>query len=160
MASLDTFEITLTGRSFHAAMPETGDDPLIAAAHLLLALQTITARHISPTDSTVLSVTQINGGVALNVIPDDAVLCGIFRCLQTPVRDRVKTLISDLVAALPPSFGVSGEVTFSVGYPVTHNHAADGIGRLCFYARGMSGRLLLAGSRRRNALPSPAQRQL
>lgn len=125
MASLDTFEITLTGRSCHAAMPETGDDPLIAAAHLLLALQTITARHTSPTDSAVLSVTQINGGVALNVIPDHAVLRGTFRCLQTPVRDRVKTLISDLVAALPPSFGVSAEVTFSVGYPVTRNHAAE-----------------------------------
>ncbi|WP_074012673.1 M20 aminoacylase family protein [Candidatus Sodalis sp. SoCistrobi] len=125
MASLDTFEITLTGRSCHAAMPEMGNDPLIAAAHLLLALQTITARHISPMDSAVLSVTQINGGVALNVIPDHAVLRGTFRCLQQPVRNRVKTLISDLVASLPPSFGVRGEVQFSVGYPVTRNHAVE-----------------------------------
>lgn len=88
-------------------MPEMGNDPLIAAAHLLLALQTITARHISPMHSAVLSVTQINGGVALNVIPDHAVLRGTFRCLQQPVRNRVKTLISDLVASLPPSFGVA-----------------------------------------------------
>lgn len=52
-------------------------------------------------------------------------LRGTFRCLQKPVRDRIKTLISDLVTALPSSFGVTGEVTFSVGYPVTRNHAIE-----------------------------------
>lgn len=123
MASLDTFEIILTGKSCHAAMPEEGADPLIAGAQLLLALQTLTARHISPLDAAVLSVTQINGGTALNIIPDRAILRGTFRCLKDCVRDRIMQLVRDMVATLPLAFGVCGQVSFATGYPVTQNHA-------------------------------------
>jgi hippurate hydrolase len=62
MASLDAFEITLTGKSCHAAMPESGADPIVAAAQLIMALQTIPSRRLSPQDSAVVSITQINGG--------------------------------------------------------------------------------------------------
>jgi hippurate hydrolase len=122
MASLDTFEITLTGKGCHAAMPDKGADPIVAAAELVLALQTITSRRLSPLDSAVVSVTQLHAGEAINVIPETAVLRGTVRCLQTPVRDKVERLIRDFVEKLPGAFGVLGELVYEMGYPVTENH--------------------------------------
>lgn len=122
MASLDTFEITLTGKGCHAAMPDKGADPIVAAAELILALQTIPSRRLSPLDSAVISVTQINAGEAINVIPETAVLKGTVRCLQSPVRDTVQALITQFVKQLPGAFGIKGKLTYHVGYPVTQNH--------------------------------------
>ncbi|MEG3129907.1 M20 aminoacylase family protein [Pantoea cypripedii] len=123
MASLDSFEITLNGKSCHAAMPESGADPMVVAAELILALQTIPSRRLSPLASAVVSVTQIHGGEAINVIPEQMVLRGTVRCLQPDVRDRVRGLIEDFVTTLPRPFGVSGEIHWYPGYPVTANHA-------------------------------------
>lgn len=123
MASLDTFEITLTGKGCHAAMPDKGADPIVAAAELVLGLQTITSRRLSPLDSAVVSVTQFNAGEAINVIPETAVLRGTVRCLQTPVRDKVQKLIEEFVEQLPAVFGVRGELAYTIGYPVTENDA-------------------------------------
>lgn len=122
MASLDSFEITLHGKSCHAAMPESGADPMVVAAELILALQTIPSRRLSPLASAVVSVTQIHGGEAINVIPEQIVLRGTVRCLQTEVRNRVRGLIEDFVSTLPRPFGVSGEIHWYPGYPVTANH--------------------------------------
>lgn len=140
MASLDTFEITLTGKGCHAAMPEKGADPIIAAAQLILALQTIPARRLSPLDSAVISVTQINAGEAINVIPETAVLKGTVRCLQSPVRDKVQQLIAQFVEQLPGAFGIKGELVYHVGYPVTENHveAASRVRRAAVTAVGES----------------------
>ncbi|WP_239952600.1 M20 aminoacylase family protein [Pantoea sp. Z09] len=124
MASLDSFEITLNGKSCHAAMPESGADPMVVAAELILALQTIPSRRLSPLASAVVSVTQIHGGEAINVIPETLVLRGTVRCLQTDVRNRVRGLIEEFVSTLPRPFGVSGEIHWFPGYPVTANHAA------------------------------------
>ncbi|WP_075181800.1 M20 aminoacylase family protein [Pantoea sp. 1.19] len=124
MASLDPFEITLTGQSCHAAMPENGADPIVAAAQLIMALQTIPSRRLAPTASAVVSVTQINGGEAINVIPETVVLKGTLRCLQQPVRNRVRALIGQFVEAQSALSGVEGALRWHPGYPVTDNHAA------------------------------------
>ncbi len=118
MASLDAFEITLRGKSCHAAMPESGADPIVAAAQLIMALQTIPSRRLSPQDSAVVSITQINGGEAINVLPDTVVLRGTFRCLSNRVRARVRELIS-YVATQPQVSDVQGEISWFPGYPVT-----------------------------------------
>ncbi|PBP68758.1 M20 aminoacylase family protein [Pseudomonas syringae] len=122
MASLDTFEIILTGKGSHAAMPDKGNDPIVAAAELVLGLQTIVSRRLSPLDSAVVSITQFNAGEAINVIPETATLRGTVRCLQTPVREKVQRLIGEFVERLPTAFGVRGELVYNVGYPVTENH--------------------------------------
>ncbi|ORM76528.1 peptidase M20, partial [Pantoea deleyi] len=124
MASLDSFEITLHGKSCHAAMPESGADPMVVAAELILALQTIPSRRLSPLASAVVSVTQIHGGEAINVIPEQIVLRGTVRCLQTSVREKVRGLIDEFVGTLPRPFGVSGDIHWLPGYPVTANHVA------------------------------------
>ena len=123
MASLDSFEITLSGKSCHAAMPESGADPMVVAAELILALQTIPSRRLSPLASAIVSVTQIHGGEAINVIPETLVLRGTVRCLQTDVRNKVRGLIEEFVTTLPRPFGVSGDIHWFPGYPVTANHA-------------------------------------
>ncbi|MFB4340058.1 M20 aminoacylase family protein [Pantoea sp. CS_6] len=123
MASLDAFEITLSGKSCHAAMPESGADPMVVAAELILALQTIPSRRLSPLSSAVVSVTQIQGGEAINVIPEQIVLRGTVRCLQDDVRKRVHALVDDFVTTLPKPFGVCGAIHWLPGYPVTANHA-------------------------------------
>lgn len=140
MASLDTFEITLTGKGCHAAMPDKGADPIVAAAELILALQTIPSRRLSPLDSAVISVTQINAGEAINVIPETAILKGTVRCLQTPVRHKVQRLIGQFVEQLPGAFGIKGELVYHVGYPVTENHmeAASTVRRAAVAAVGES----------------------
>jgi hippurate hydrolase len=138
MASLDTFEITLTGKGCHAAMPEKGLDPIVAAAQLTLALQTIASRRLSPLDSAVVSVTQFNAGEAINVIPETAVLRGSVRCLQPAVRDRVESLVREIGEQVPAAFGVSSKVVYHVGYPVTENNpdAAETIRRAAVAAVG------------------------
>lgn len=180
MASLDAFEITLRGKSCHAAMPESGADPIVAAAQLIMALQTIPSRRLSPQDSAVVSITQINGGEAINVLPDTVVLRGTFRCLSNRVRARVRELIESYVATQPQVSDVQGEISWFPGYPVTKNHAlqaqqvrevaaatrrasgalesgaVDGLRRFCLHAGGLSGGLFLDRHRRRNPVEAAA----
>ncbi|MBP6563744.1 MAG: amidohydrolase [Neisseriaceae bacterium] len=123
MASFDTFEITLQGRGTHAAMPEQGLDPIVAAASLIMGLQTIVSRRVSPLGAAVVSVTQINSGDAFNVLPDKAVLKGTVRCLDMAIRDEVERLLKEMVIDLPKAYGVDGQIDYKQCYPVTHNHA-------------------------------------
>lgn len=125
MASLDSFEIILRGRSCHAAMPENGADPIVAAAQLIMALQTIPARRLSPLASAVISITQINGGEAINVIPESVVLRGTLRCLQADVRSRVRQMIGEFVTSFTAPLGIEGSIEYQGDYPVTHNNARE-----------------------------------
>lgn len=123
MASLDTFEITITGKGSHAAMPHLGVDPIVAASDLVLRLQTIISRHVSPLESAVVSVTMFNSGEAFNVIPESASLQGTVRCLSKQVRQQVEQLMESYVASYNQSPGLQVELVFRSGYPVTTNHA-------------------------------------
>ncbi|QGY31732.1 M20 aminoacylase family protein [Pantoea cypripedii] len=125
MASQDNFTITLQGKGCHAAMPELGADPIIAASQLVLALQTIAARRLSPLEQCVISVTQIHAGEAINVIPDRLTLSGTLRCLSTATRERCWQLIDDYARTVPQALGVAGNVEWTYGYPVTQNHASQ-----------------------------------
>jgi amidohydrolase len=127
MASLDTFEITVTGFGTHAAMPERGTDTLVVASEIVLALQTIVSRRIAPTDPVVLSVTQIHGGDAYNVIPDRAVIRGTVRCLDEAVRARVAELVEAIASGTAGTHGARAEVAYRFGYPATIN-TADAVG--------------------------------
>ncbi|MFC6791975.1 M20 aminoacylase family protein [Methylobacterium komagatae] len=124
MASLDTFEITVIGYGTHAAMPERGTDPLVITAELVLALQTVVSRRIAPTEPAVLSVTQIHGGEAYNVIPDRAVIRGTVRCLDEGLRARIADHIRALARGIAETHGAKAEIVYTHGYPATIN-AAD-----------------------------------
>lgn len=121
MASFDTFEITLTGKGTHAAMPHLGADPIAAGAALITNIQSIVSRRVSPLQSGVVSVTQMNSGDTTNVIPDDAILKGTVRSFDMDVRQSMQDLLTEMVTTLPPLYGVKGEIDYHIRYPVTTN---------------------------------------
>ncbi|WP_265090109.1 M20 aminoacylase family protein [Psychrobacter fjordensis] len=121
MASFDTFEITLTGKGTHAAMPHLGADPIAAGAALITNIQSIISRRISPLQSGVISVTQMNSGDTTNVIPDIAILKGTVRSFDMNVRQSLQDLLTEMVTTLPPLYGVTGEMDYHIRYPVTTN---------------------------------------
>ena len=92
MGAFDIFEIVATGKGAHAAMPNTGKDPMLFAAHAISALQTIVARNLHPLEAGVVSVTQVHGGDTWNVIPQEVVLRGTVRTLRRrgPGSDRAQ----------------------------------------------------------------------
>ena len=125
MAGTCSFEIAISGRGCHAAMPNQGVDTLVAASQLVLALQTVVARNVHPCESAVVSVTQIHGGAALNVIPDDAVLRGTIRSFKPEVQDLVERSIERLCAGIASAFGAQIHIRYDHRYPPTVNHPGE-----------------------------------
>jgi len=127
MASQDNFYITLTGKGCHAAMPELGADPVVAGAQLILSLQSLISRRLSPLEQTVISLTHLQAGEAINVIPETLHMSGTLRCLSRTTRETCWRLIEEYVQAVPQPYGVKGEVRWEFGYPVTQNHPAQAV---------------------------------
>ena len=124
MASFDCFEITITGKATHAAMPHLGNDAIVAAAQLITALQTIVSRTVNPADSAVVSITQIHAGNTWNAIPESVLLRGTFRCFSAVVKTLIADKITQLVNGICAAFEVSAAIQFNPenkGYPVTFN---------------------------------------
>ena len=121
MASSDYATITLHGTGGHGAMPHKAADPIVAAASLVLALQTVISRNVDPQDSAVITVGALNAGKANNVIPAQAVLELSVRALNPPVRTLLRQRIHDLCNAQAASFGVRAEIDWRPGYAVLVN---------------------------------------
>jgi amidohydrolase len=121
MASGSRIEFRVTGRSGHAALPHLTRDPMVASAHLLLALQTIVARNVNPLDSAVITVATMEAGSAANQIPDEAFMRGTMRTLRNEVRDDVEDAIRRVAAGVAQACDVGIEVTLRRGNPVTVN---------------------------------------
>ena len=134
MAGTCAFEISICGHGCHAAMPHQGVDTLVVASHLVLALQTVVSRSLHPCESAVVSVTQIHGGEALNVIPDDAVLRGTIRTFKPEIQDLVEAAIERLCAGIASTFGATIRVSYDRRYPLTVNSPAET--ELCRQAAG------------------------
>ena len=121
MAASDKFEITVRGRGGHAAMPHQTIDPVVTAAHIITALQSLASRNTEPTDSVVVSVTVLRGGETFNVIPDEVVLKGTARTLTPESRDRIERDIARVAAGVAEGFGARAETTYYRTYPPTVN---------------------------------------
>jgi len=116
-AYLDTFEIVVTGKGSHGAMPETGIDAVVVSAQLVNALQTIVSRRIGATDSAVVSVTQIHGGDTWNVIPETVVLRGTVRTLDADVQRRTKAAMQQICDGVALTHGARVALEYREGYP-------------------------------------------
>jgi hippurate hydrolase len=121
MASFDIFEVGLTGRGAHAAMPHDGVDPVVAGAALVQALQTIPSRGVNPVDAVVVSVTQFHAGDTWNVIPDQSVLRGTTRAFRPEVRDDIERGIRRVCAGIDATYGTSSSLRYERRYPPTVN---------------------------------------
>jgi amidohydrolase len=112
MAAVDEFTVTVVGKGSHAAMPHFGIDPVVCAAHMIAALQTIASRSTSPLLEVVVSVTQVRAGSAFNIIPETAWMNGTVRVfdpeLWKALPDRFKTIVRGVAEA----FGCKAEVDY------------------------------------------------
>lgn len=125
MAATDRFYITITGQGGHAARPQQTVDPIIVAAQMVTALQTIVSRNLDPLASAVLSVTMIEAGEADNVISQTAKITGTVRTLDGNVQDFIEARLNEIVPQFAQSFGASAEIRYARGYPVTVNSAQE-----------------------------------
>ncbi len=125
MAAFDIFEVTVTGRGSHAAMPHQGIDSIVVASQIVSGLQTIASRATNPLDAVVVSVTQIHGGDTWNVIPNEVVLRGTCRSFNETVQDALEPAINRIVAGICAAHGASATVTYERRYPPTVNTAAE-----------------------------------
>ena len=123
MASSNTFEIRLEGKGAHAAMPNLGVDPVMAAVQLAQSLQTIITRDRDPLDPAVLSITQIHSGSADNVIPNDAVLRGTVRTFSDEALDLIETRMGEITKHTSLALNCTSDFAFHRKYPPTVNDA-------------------------------------
>jgi amidohydrolase len=123
MASSNEFSVKIQAKGAHAAMPDLGIDPIVIAAQLILAFQTIVSRNCKPVEPAVLSVTQIQAGEAINVIPDHAILQGTVRTFSIATLNLIEQHMSKLSTELCAAFGATAEMEFERKYPPTINTA-------------------------------------
>jgi amidohydrolase len=117
LAAVDSFDITVHGRSGHAAYPHTTIDPIIAAANLVVQLQTVVSREIPPMRPAVVTVGAIQGGSVRNIIPDACVLRGTVRTLHPEARDLAELAIRRLCAGVEEGMRVRVEVAYNRTIP-------------------------------------------
>ena len=121
LAAADTFEITVHGRSGHAAHPYAAVDPIVAAASLVGLLQTVVSREVKPLQPAVVTVGAIHGGTASNIIPDLVSLKGTVRTLHAEAQDTAEAAIRRLCAGHGEAMRVRCEIIYERGVPAMLN---------------------------------------
>jgi hippurate hydrolase len=127
MAAADRVEISVCGKGGHGAHPHLLFDPVLAAAHIVTAAQSIVARNVAPIDSAVLSLCAIHAGnlAAFSVVPREARMTGTVRTFRTDVQELVEERLSELVESTARAFGAEGRTIYERIYPATINHPAQ-----------------------------------
>lgn len=125
MAGGARFEITLEGHAGHAAMPHQTRDPMLAAGHLLVALQSVVSRNIDPLEPAVVSICMVDGGVASNQIPSRVTLRGTCRAFHPEVRAEIDAAIRRVTEGIAATFGMRAGLDLPPGLLATVNHTAE-----------------------------------
>jgi amidohydrolase len=110
MAGADIFNVRVIGRGGHGAIPDAAVDPIVAAAQIVNALQTIVSRNVAPLHTAVVSVTNIHGGTAFNVIPPEVKLEGTIRTFDSEVRRRVVERFEQIARRVGEGMGCQVDV--------------------------------------------------
>lgn len=121
MASCAHFKVTIRGRGGHSSRPHQAVDPVVAAAAVVVELQSVVSRRIDPQQAAVLSVCRIAGGELANVIPDEVVLEGTARALDMNVAAALESGLREVVDAVSRAHRTSCEIDYRLSYPVTFN---------------------------------------
>ena len=118
----DYFDIKVQGKGCHGSMPNTGVDPLTAAAHILISLQEIHARELAMGEKAVLTFGTMNAGTASNVIPDTVTMGGTLRTFDEESRSYIKKRMSEIAEGVAQAFRAEAEVIFGSGCPTLVNN--------------------------------------
>lgn len=138
LAAADFFEVVITGKSAHAGVsPEAGIDAVVIASELILSLQTIVSRQVSPKDTAVLSVSTIEGGSAANIVAEKVYLTGTIRSLKDTTREKIVALMQARCDAYAAMYDTSIQLKFYYSVPVTVNDA-----RVSEVARKAAGKIV------------------
>ncbi len=122
MASSDEIYLKVIGKGGHGAAPELTIDPVVIAAHIIIALQQVISRNASPKQPTVLTFGRIIGEGATNIIPDEVNMAGTFRALNEVWRKEGLQKIKKMAESIAEGMGGKCEVTISHGYPYLENN--------------------------------------
>jgi hippurate hydrolase len=125
MSASDRVTITVKGRGGHAARPHMTVDPIVAVSSIVMALQTVVARNVDPTQVAVVTVGTIQGGKAMNVIANEATIGLSVRSFTADVRELLKRRITELAQSQAASYGASAEVDYGWGHPVLVNAESE-----------------------------------
>jgi len=127
MAAADRITIEITGKGGHGAHAYQTIDPVLVAAHIITAVQSIVSRNVRPIDSAVISLCAMRAGElgAMSVIPGSATLVGTVRSFSAPVQDLVERRLSEMCSAVALGFGATATVHYERMYPATVNSAAE-----------------------------------
>ncbi len=125
MAGGAPLHITLHGHAGHAGMPHLTRDPMLAAGHLLVALQSVVSRTIDPLEPAVVSICTVEGGAAVNQIPSEVRLGGTLRAFTPAVRAKLDAAVARVVDGIAATFGVRAELEVLAGVNATVNHPAE-----------------------------------
>ncbi len=117
MPSSDTVNVTVRGKGGHGSAPHLSADPVVAAAHIIVALQTVVSRNVDPREMAVVSVGAIHGGEAPNVIPDAVTMRLTVRAFNPEIRNLLKQRITELVQSQAQTMGVQADVDYVWRYP-------------------------------------------
>lgn len=131
MAGADWFKITVHGRGCHGAHPEYGIDPVVAAAHIVVALQTITSRELNPQETTVVSVGHLTAGHAPSIIPDTALIDGTLRTCNEQTRQAARQAIERIAQHTAAAFRATATVEFGENHyaPLNNDPAMTALAR-------------------------------
>lgn len=121
MAGCEQFKVTIQGKGGHGAVPHATRDPMLAAAHVITALQSIVSRNVAPLETAVVSVTAVHGGTAFNVIPQDVTLEGTIRTFDLGVRGRVLERFGDIVDGVAGALGCTTRIELKQLTPAVIN---------------------------------------
>src|SRR6185369_16633078 len=121
MAAADRIEITIDGRGGHGAHPHAAIDPVLIAAHIITAAQSIVSRNVSPLDTAVVSICSMTAGNpgAMSVIPAHAKLVGTVRTFRHTTQDMIERRLHELVPSIAAGFGATATVKYERIYPAT-----------------------------------------
>jgi amidohydrolase len=124
MAAADRIEIVVHGKGGHGAHPYLAVDPVLVAAHIITAAQSIVARNVNPVDSAVISLCAMQAGDvgAFSVIPREARLVGTVRTFRPEVQDMVEERLARLVDSAAVAFGATASLHYTRTYPATINN--------------------------------------
>lgn len=124
MAGADTFEITINGKGGHGGVPHQAIDPIIAAAHIITAVQTIVSRNISPLENAVISFCSIKGGSTFNVIPDSVNLSGTIRTFDPQIRHDLIQRLEKIAKSVGSGLGCKVEFSLNEVTPAVINNSS------------------------------------
>lgn len=123
LAATDTFYVTIKGRGGHGAKPQLAVDPVLAGAHVVVALQSIASREMDPLEPFVLTVGKLESGTVHNIIPSEAFLEGTLRTVKAETRNSLKERLERIIGGVTSAYRAEYELRFEEGYPLTINDA-------------------------------------